>query len=244
MTSVTSCRSRARARDVKSPNSRLHMRCRSLLLSGGLACIPAVGCNRAETRTAPTPAPTPRPSAQTPAVLTLEQDTSSPAGQAVALTYGSRSQEPGKIVVAVTAFNLLNGPLSSQNGFFGAIGRLRWDEALLEIDAVGIGDLLGGNSGGTVSRGIWPEMPGTFPFHVQRNDRTLVTGSGELVLLRLRPRTGITSGTTRIELEPFLANAGRPFSFMTSLWLDPYLPARGNQIENAYGATIAIWPGG
>ena len=100
--------------------------------------------------------------------------------------------------------------------------------------------------GGTVSLalGNWPEMPGTFPFRVQKNDPTRVTGSGELVLLRLRPRTDVTSGTTRIELEPFLANEGAAFPFMTSLLLSPYQPHRGNQIENTYGATIAIWPGG
>jgi hypothetical protein len=163
-------------------------------------------------------------------------------GQAVALTFGSRSQEAGKIVVAVTAFNLENRGL---NGFSSARGRLRWNESLLEIDGIGVGDLLGGNAGGRVSApGNWPEMPGTFPFQVQKNDPTPVTGSGELVLLRLRPRMDVTSGTTRIELEPFLANEGGAFPFMTSLLLSPYQPHRGNQIENAYGATIAIRPGG
>ncbi len=191
----------------------------------------------------PTPAPTLWPRARTLPVLTLEPDLP-PMRQAVAVTHGSRSQEPGTIVVAVSAFNLQNELPPDSNGFFGAVGRLRWDPALLEIDAIGIGDLLGGNSGGRVSRGIWPEVPGTFPFYVQRNDQTLVTGSGELVLLRLRPRTGVTAGTTRIELEPFLANEGGAVSFVTSLWIQPYLPHRGNQIDHACGATIAIWPGG
>jgi hypothetical protein len=225
------------------PQVTRHMRSLSFLLLVGLTVLPAVACNKAETPTAPTPVPTPAPSAQAPPVLTFEPDTLTPVGQAVALTYGSRSQEPGKIVVAVTGFNLRNEISPTVNGVSAVRGRLKWDEALLEIDGVGVGDLFGGNSGGNVDNGGWPEVPGTFPFGARRNDQARVTGSGELVLLRLRPRTGITTGTTRIELEPFLANEGGPFPFMTPLLLFPYQPPRGNQLQNAYGATIAIRPG-
>jgi hypothetical protein len=225
-------------------NSNVQTRSLSLLLSIALAFIPVAGCNSAESPTSPTPEPTLGPSAPLPPVVTFEPDTLTPVGQAVALTYGSRSQEPGKIVVAVTGFNLRNEISPTVNGVSAARGRLKWDDALLEIDGVGVGDLFGGNSAGNVDNGGWPEMPGTFPFAVRRNDQARVTGSGELVLLRLRPRTGITAGTTRIELEPFLANEGGPFPFMTPLLLFPYQPPRGNQIENAYGGSIEIRPAG
>ena len=53
-------------------------------------------CSGAAAPTAPTPAPVPTTPTQVAPVLTLAPDTSSPVGEAVALTYGSRSQETGK----------------------------------------------------------------------------------------------------------------------------------------------------
>jgi hypothetical protein len=181
-------------------------------------------------------------------VLTLEQDTATPVGQAVALTYASRAQEPGKIAIAVTGYNIQNQITPDVVGFNQAEGRLRWDASLLEVDATGAGDLLGGNSlaGMCVPRD--PEIPDTFPFCIGRLDRARVTGSGEIILVRLKPRSGVTSGTTRVELVPFLANSGGTgvptiATFTTSLWLFPYIPgARGNVFQNVYGATVTIRP--
>jgi hypothetical protein len=208
----------------------------------------AVGACSKATPTAPTPtpaAPVVTPVAALP-VLTLDSDTGSPVGQAVALTYASRSQEAGKIGVAVTGFNLRNQITPTVSGLTGVEGRLKWDESLLEYDATGAGDLLGGNSGATPCRTNGIEMPGTVPFCISRIDRARVTGSGELFLVRLKLRPGVTSGTSRIELVPFRANEGGPAlaTFMTSLLLFPYEPGPGgNVIENAYGATITIRPG-
>ncbi len=173
-------------------------------------------------------------------ILTLTGDTESPVGQAVAMTYGSRSQEPGKIVVAVSAFNLRG---MRGRGFHTASGRLRWNTALLDVDGVGIGDLLGGNEGGRIGPGAREQLPDTLPFIVSRTDQTLVTGSGELILVRLTPRPGVTTGSTRIELDEIVANEGGPFPFLTRLLLSPYAPSDGNQIENAYGGTVTIRPG-
>ena len=178
-------------------------------------------------------------------------------GEAVALTYGSRSQQPGKIVVAVTGFNLRNEITPTVVGFTRVEGRLKWDNAILEPDmveglvAVGPGDLIGGIENAGVGLPSFPaeEIPGTYYFSIHRRDPTRATGSGELFLMRFRPREGVTQATTRMELMPILANAGgrttpTPATFMTTLWMFPYIPGpRGNKIQNTYGATITIRPG-
>ena len=231
-----------------------HMRC-SLLPMMVLTLTAAAACNKS-TPSSPTPTPTTTTTPTTPTaptaslpVLTLQQDTDSPVGQAVALTYASRSQEAGKIAIAVTGFNIQNEISASVSGFNTAEGRLRWDTSLLEVDGAGAGDLLGGNSaaGACVPRD--PQIPDTHAFCVRRLDSTRVTGSGEIYLVRLKPRSGVTSGTSRIELVPFLANSGGTgvpslATFVTRLWLFPYIPGeRGNVIQNAYGATVTISPG-
>ena len=105
--------------------------------------------------------------------------------------------------------------------------------------------LPGGNAGaGNCPPSAAP--PGTYAFCVGRLDGARVTGSGELVLIRLKPRAGVTSGTTRIELDRIASNEAAPpeISFMTNLLLLPYVPSpNGNTIQNAYGATITIRPG-
>ena len=236
-----------------------HMR-RSLLLLIASA-LTAAACNKSTpsaptpvatsptTPTTPTtPTPTPTPTALLP-VLTLQQDTGSPVGQAVALTYASRAQEAGKIAIAVTGFNIQNQITPTVFGFSTAEGRLKWDASLLEIDGEGAGDLLGGNSAAGACAPRNPQVPDTFAFCIGRLDQTRVTGSGEIYLFRLKPRSGVTSGTSRVELVPFLANSGGTgvpsiVTFVTPLWLFPYVPGeRGNVIQNSYGATVTISPG-
>jgi len=123
-------------------------------------------------------------------------------------------------------------------GIAGVYGRVRWDDSLLVQDAVGIGDLMSqdGVTPGCCTPGEAPIQPqaGTFPFSVQRMPGTpLVSGSGEIVLLRLRPRDGVTSGTSRIEFvqiaPPFFPEVirFRPFPTYT-------VP------QNVYGGTITI----
>ena len=237
-----------------------HMR-RSVLTLIALTLFAATACNKS-TPSASTPTPTTstpttpttptNPTAPTPAgpvpVVTLQPDTPSPVGQAVALTYASRAQEPGKIAVAVTVFNIQNQITPAVVGFHTAEGRLKWDASLLELDATGAGDLLGGNSAAASCAPRDPQIPDTFAFCIGRIDRAPVTGSGEIFLVRLQPRSGVTSGTSRVELVPFLANSGGTgvpsiVTFTTSLWLFPYVPGeRGNVIQNTYGATVTIRP--
>lgn len=163
----------------------------------------------------------------------------------MSITYASRAQEEGTITVAVTGFNLQNRVASTVSGVVGVVGRLRWDTQLLEHDTVngqiviGGGDLLREGDNSRVSvRGVtlMPEEPGTFPFQITRNDNPRVQGSGELILVRLRPRQGVVSGTTRIELAPFVT----PSNTLVAMELFPPLPTRTNQLDNVYGATIKM----
>src|SRR4051794_20116125 len=134
----------------------------SRAMTAAFFLIVAAACSKSDGPTAPTPAaPTPIVAAPSVPVLTLEPDTTSPVGQSVAVTFASRAQEAGKIAVAVTGFNLQNQISPSVFGLTGVQGRLKWDDTLLEIDARGIGDFLGGNSGGGPCTTDLAEPPGT-----------------------------------------------------------------------------------
>lgn len=208
----------------------------------GLSLTLPAGCSssKSETPTAPTPPVTP-PAPALP-VLTVEPDTTSPVGQAVAITYASRAQEPGKIAVAVTGYNLRNQLSNGTVGVFGVVGVLKWDDALLEVDGVGAGDFLGGNSQANCCRWTGPDAPGTYPFSVDRDDRSVATGSGELFLIRVKPRAGITAGASRIEMIPFKSNDSS-VTFMPTVLLVPFRPPPAIKVDNVYGATITIRPG-
>ena len=211
---------------------------RAAAVSVAFLCSASVACTTSSS------SPT-TPTVVSVAVLTMEQDTNTPIGQAAWLTYASRAQEPGKIAVAVSASNIVNQLSPAIAGISTVTGRLKWDPALLEVDAVGAGDMMGGNAGAEVGhQADVAREAGKFAFGVRRNDGVRVQGTGELFIIRLKPVTGVTTGRTRIDLEPFLANEGGFNPFMTQLLLSPYLPTIGNQLQNAYGATITIRPGG
>jgi hypothetical protein len=169
-------------------------------------------------------------------------------GESVAITYASAMQEPGKITVAVTGFNLQN-LVNVGIGVFGVSrieGRLKYDDTVLEIErsAAGLaaGDFMrrGGATGSCCLAANVPVGPGLYPFFVSRSDN--IQGSGELFLARFQPRAGVTSATTRIELVPFDVGPERGgIPYVTTLLLYPY--GRRNMIDNTYGATITIRPG-
>ena len=214
------------------------------LLFVGLTLTITGACSSPAAPTAPTPAPV--VTAPTPLlpVLTLEPDTGSPVGESVAITYGSRSQEAGKIVIAVTGFNLTNRRSATAIGVRGVIGAVRVDDAVLEYDAFGLGSLLGGNDGATFCdndtggfRSFFPDTPDIYPFCVLSRSAANVTGSGELILIRFKPRPGVTSATTRVDLVPFQSNG-----YTTTLDMLPG-PSTTNKIQNTYGATVTIRPG-
>jgi hypothetical protein len=226
-----------------------------------MTVVIAEACNKAASPVAPTPAPVAATPPATLPVLTLEPDTASPVGQAVAITYASRKQEAGKIAISVTGFNLRNALDSNIFGVGSIEGRLKYDDAVLELErnAAGLegGDFL--RQGGVAVSCCLARstvQPGLYPFFVGRAGDERVQGSGELFLARFQPRAGVTSATTRIELAPFNANEAGPVqvSFITPLLMGPYylppIPSgginsqpRGNVIDNAYGATVTIRPG-
>ena len=190
------------------------------------------------TPTPPTATPLPPPT-QAVRILEFTPDTPTPINEAIAITVASRGQEQGKIALAVTAFNLVNhSNLGGMPGVAGVYGRVRWDDALLVQDAAGIGDLMSQNgvTPGCCTPGEAPIQPqaGTFPFSVQRMPGTpLVSGSGEIVLLRLLPRDGVTSGTSRIE---FVQIAPPLFPEVIRFRPSPTYTVP----QNVYGGTVTI----
>jgi hypothetical protein len=132
-------------------------------------------------------------------------DTSAPAGEAVGLTLGS-PLEAGKLLLAVSAFNLQNHTnLSGSPGISGVWSRVIWDDALLVFDGVGAGNFMRQNDIEpgccTPGEANVPPLPGSFPFSVQRSPGSpQLTGSGEILRIRLRPRDGVTQGTGRVDI--------------------------------------------
>lgn len=176
-------------------------------------------------------------------VLTLAPETTTPIGQAVALTLASRDQEAGKITLAVSGFNLTNTLSVNTQGFSGVSGRIGWDPALLEPDGLDSGDFLrqGGASVSCCrqSTAAAEAIPGTYPFLVVRGDETRLMGSGELFLIRLKPVQGVTSGTSTIRFIEEVQNRGG-FPFTAAVVLSPFNPGRGSTVEHVYGGTVTI----
>lgn len=135
--------------------------------------------------TAPPPAPVVR-------TVTFTPDASTITGSALSIQTSNRGNEAGKVTIAIVVHNI---PRSVHK----VRGELRWDPALLEYDNWGQGDFL--NQGGalvdwtisTATAGqvsLFLDRPSTLP---------PAGGSGEIIVLRLRPRTGVTSGTSRLQ---------------------------------------------
>jgi len=153
----------------------------------------------------PTPPSAPTPATPATRTLNFTPDSMSPSAEGISLAVASRGQEEGKISLAVNAHGLVNGNnLSGRPGIHGIWGRVQWDPTLVTLDGVGPGAFLqqDGVEPGCCLAGEAPIVrgEGTLPFSVQRRPETSqVTGSGEVVLFRLRPLDGVTSGSTRLE---------------------------------------------
>lgn len=201
-------------------------------------------------------APIPEAPTRVPASLTLQPDTATPSEdeyQTVALTTASRPQEPGKIIVAVTALTPIVNQVSSDiSGLFAVEGRITWDASLMEFESIEGGALLGGAAGSVVgerSPVLCPETRtapvgrGIYAFCVGRADGERVTGKGEIAVLRFRSRPEIKMGASRLDLVSFVANEGAKipsFPFTTQLVIYPYRRASYNQ--KVYGTTVNIQP--
>ncbi len=221
-------------------------RCRRLLLALPIVVLCGITACSSDRTTPASPTPTTPVTTTTPPtttppssrVLTFTPDTPTPIGEAVAITVASRGQEDGKIALAVTAFNMVNqSNLGGSPGIAGVYGRVRWDSALLVNDAAGIGDLMRQDgvepSCCTPGEADIVAADGTFPFSIQRRPGTpLVSGSGEIVLFRLVPRAGVTSGTSRLDFIPI-----SPL-FPELIRLRPFPTYAVPQ--NVYGGTITI----
>lgn len=214
----------------------------SLVLASAFAAWTAAcgggGSTPTETPISPTPPPSPTTAPSQARALEFTPDTLSPVGEAIALSSASRGYEAGKVTFAVSAYNLANHSTLGEPGVHGVWGRLKWDAALLVLDGLGPGGFL--QQGGvepsccTAGEVVIQPSEGTLPFSVQRRPETAtVSGHGEILLVRLRPRDGVTDGSTRIE---FTTIAPPYFPEVIRLRPFPRYPVP----QNIYGGTVTI----
>jgi hypothetical protein len=141
---------------------------------------------------APTPTPTPPAPAPLP-VVTFTPDVATPGNLSLSVQVASRLAEPGKINLAVVATGLV--------GVYNVRGDLLWNPDLLEFDTWGEGDWLK-QGGAVVDWAFFVGTPGQIGLVLGRSDAyPPATGSGEVFLFRLRPRSGVTSGSSRLTWE-------------------------------------------
>jgi hypothetical protein len=188
-----------------------------------LVLLPFLAACSGSSPTAPTPVATPAPVAPAPAPvattrsLTFAPASTNPVGSALGVIGGSRGAEAGKIVLAVAAFNLA--------GVTKMRGTLRWDRNLLEYDTWGEGEWF--KQGGALVEwtfftstagqvGLFLDRPTTLPG---------ANGSGEIILIRLKPRAGVVSGTSAVQWDEPAIYTG----------IFSQLP-----LTNSYGGTITI----
>lgn len=207
----------------------------AILLTGlaGAGCKSKSGA--AETPTSPT---TPPPAAAT-RRLTFTPDSENPQAEGVSLAVASRGAVDGMITLAVNAHGIVNREnLSGSPGIHGMWGRVDWDASQLALDAFGPGALLqqGDVQPGCCLAGEAPiqKRDGSFPFSVQRMpDTAQVTGSGEVVIFRLKPIDGVTAGTVRLDFKVI-----QPGLFNETIRLRPYQQYQVPQ--HFYGGVVTI----
>ena len=114
--------------------------------------------------------------------------------------------EAGKVSIALVATRL--------DGVYTLRGDLTWNPDLLEFDSWAEGAWFKqGNA--VVDWAFFVETLGQIGFVLGRSTSfPAATGSGEIFVLRLRPRAGVTSGSTRLEWDDarLLDEANRPVS--------------------------------
>lgn len=186
-----------------------------------LAVLVGSACSASSSKNPPT-----SPTSTVP-TLTFSAETATPVGEAIAVTLASRDQLSGMTTLAVSGFNLRN--LGS--GVGAVAGRVTWDTSLLALDAVDSGDWFR-TGGGLMGCCKYPvdDPPGSYTFLVSReNGSPPISGSGEIFLLRLKPRQGVVSGTSRIQFAQF--NQFPP------VYLSPNV---ARPLDNLYGGTVTI----
>lgn len=182
----------------------------ALAAAAGLACG---GGNSSPTA----PTAVSQPVTTTPSLPTLTfEPQPGLSGAAMGIFAGSRGHEPGKVALAITAHNL--------SGVHKVRGTIAWDRNLLEFDAWGEGDFLK-QGGALVDWTYFTNQPGLQLFLDRPSTFPGANGDGEIFLFRLRPRAGVTSGSSQVQ------------------WSDPVVydaSFRRRPLDTVRGGTITI----
>ncbi len=140
-------------------------------------------------------------------------------GQVVSLQPTGKMGETGKVVLAVWLHN--------QDRVFRFRGSVRWDRNLLDYDAWGEGDWFK-QGGALVNWTVTTSTPGQITFSMDRpSTASAASGSGEVLIIRLKPKTAVSNGTTPLQ------------------WDQPVVSdstGRSVGIDRAYGGSITVTP--
>jgi hypothetical protein len=145
--------------------------------------------------------------------LAFAPDTATPTGQSIGITVSSIAAPEGTIRLAIFGYNLKNdrGTGGVGPGVTDVFGRVRWDGALLEPTGnPEPGDFLKQGGVAVTLSGSLPSSQAitgsTFGFGVHRPAQQSgmpfqpgAYGNGEIVHFLLKPREGVTGGTSSIQ---------------------------------------------
>jgi hypothetical protein len=185
--------------------------------------------------------------------LSFTSDTATAVGQSIGITLSSVQGPQGTIRLAIFGYNLKNdrGRGGAGNGVSDLYGRVKWDGALLEAAAAPeAGDFLKQGGVAVTISGSLPSSQSlagsTTGWGANRPPQTEGTplepgafGNGEIVHLLLRPREGVTTGTSSIQFiegwEGYPQE--RVIIYPSGAVRDPN---RFQSMDHYYGGTITI----
>lgn len=161
------------------------------------------------------------------------------------ITLASGPQQQGSITLAASGFNLANALSALTHGVSGVGGRVTWDNSLFMFEPVGSGAFL--QQGGAAvacwhhPRYTTSDPADAFTFLVTRSGN--VTGSGEVFLFKLTPRSGAPASTSWVRFTEYTENVGAGpggLGFQALVVLSPFSPGGGGPLQHFYGGTVTI----
>lgn len=152
-----------------------------------------------------------------PTLTFVPEAPSSIVGQVVSLQPTTRLLENGKVVFGIWIHNM--------DRVFRFRGSVRWDRNLLDYDAWGEGDWFK-QGGAIVNWSVTTSTPGQVSFSMDRpSTASAASGSGEVLVIRLKPKTAVSNGSTPLQWDqPVVSDSS----------------GRSLGVDRAFGGTVTV----